>query len=302
MATTNNSSSDDKIDFSKLGFAISIPSQQQQQQQQADIVNQPASQESDGSTTNELRRRQDDANTAVGYTIEALDDVSDIDDAVDDDDDDSSYGSEYSEDEHDGPAASPTKARQLNNRGFRSTGIYSRKLIPNATTINNNLGYGEDCTNNACPFSHDQLGYGKEEKPTHLHSQNNNHDHRRSSVQLVSIKGQVPRNRRSTDMGRRLSNIGKMSTHSGTTRSSMSSNKDGRHPARRTHSKSRSTHRERMVTRSSSKRLSRKHPSQVEVIRRKCSIGNCSCQTFNNDDDDEEVAMKQTLQDLGCSD
>ena len=208
------------------------------------------------------------------------------DDVSDFYDDDSSYGSEYTTDQE-GPA-SPTKARQLNNHRYRPAARICR-LHPPDLDDTADLGYGStdalsrdslkygnndgDKEDASSPFSRAQLGYG-------------------DTVQLVSVKGQVERTRRSTDMTRRFSRAGRWSTCSGTTRSSMSSCQRREQRVRR-HSKSRSSHRERMVTRSASRRLSRKHPAQVEVLRRK-STASCGCC-------EGELAMKQTLQDLGCS-
>lgn len=210
-------------------------------------------------------------------------------------DDDSSYGSEYSTDA-DGPPPqrAPTRARQLDNHKFATTGRRRSSIaVPDLA----DLGYGE--TPDLGYGSTPDLGYAPTKESLGYDGAHEDGCNRRSSaVQLVSVKGQVPRNRRASNLSRRSNRLGRLSTCSGNTSRSSMSHKSG-DQARRRHSKSRSSYRERMVTRSVSRRLSRKHPAQVEVVRRASTA--TGCRGCHDHEGHEETAMKQTLQDLGCS-
>ena len=262
------------------------------------------------SSTADIDDEDDDGNGPLpNITIEP-DYVSDLDFL----DDDSSYGSEFTTDEEDPPPPTkrvPTRARQLDNHKFASTGRRRSSLekpLPNLAA----LGYGEstapDLGYGSIPdlgyaLSEEKLGYGGDAKDDDCNcpsSQQLGYGDSDHAVQLISVKGQVPRNRRASNMSRRTSRLGRLSTSSGNTSRSSMSQKSGNQQRVRRHSKSRQSQRERMVTRSVSRRLSRKHPAQVEVVRRQSTATGCrGC--HGHEEGHEEMAIKQTLQDLGCS-
>jgi hypothetical protein len=260
------SDNSDRIDLSKLGFEITFPEIEESSSISRRYCRQEEQAENLASAQNAPSRLH--GNDDIVYNIDLADELScvSLDSYYDDggdDDDDIRF------------APRPTKSMP------RRTDYRREQLT------NDDLGY-EPADQQP---SQADLGYGDESNIAPLgHEDGEAPAAATSSIRLLKV-GYPVRNRRSMGLaaGRRFTNDSRLSgrfsrrrsTCSGSTASSNTSGK-----MRSVHSKSRtlSSQRERLVTRSASRRLNRQHPAQPTLASH-----------------DAKAGAYQTLEDLGCA-
>lgn len=284
----NCMSNTSRVDFSQLGFEISVRNPNSNSSNNLGYGQEEANSQEQQQQPQPQPQMEEEVDGSSAYSIQS-DEVSDI--YATDDDDDSSYGDEEEDDDEEDDCGAG-RARQLNNLRYNTRRTSGVHLTPSAACDADDLGYEPM---NDLPSTAD-LGYGDEDEEPMVTKVNSPTPTR--VYNLSSSGHSAARNRRSITGGRRMS---RFSTCSGTTASSKSSfGGSGKMPRR--HSKSRQSQRERLVERSASRRMSRKHPCQARATRRQSY--HCSSNPSDFQDDSNRSfsgALHQTLQDLGCA-